>query len=61
LNEPSGLLDSRNKTIVLRLLDQQKLANARLYWQFALVLGPLFILALFFVIFTGLRKKQYAG
>ena len=61
LNEPSGLLDSRNKTIVLRLLDQQKLANARLYWQFALVLGPLFILALFFVIFTGLRKKQYVG
>ncbi len=60
LNEPADLLDSRNKTIVLRLLDKQKLENARLYWQLAIVLGPLFILALFFVIFTRLRKKQYA-
>jgi ABC-type uncharacterized transport system involved in gliding motility auxiliary subunit len=60
LNEPAGLLDSRNKTIVLRILDKQKLTNARLYWQIAIVLGPLFILALFFVIFTRLRKKQFA-
>ena len=60
LNEPAGLLDSRNKTIVLRLLDKQKLANGRLYWQLAIVFGPLFILALFFVIFTRLRKNQYA-
>jgi ABC-2 type transport system permease protein len=60
LNEPAGLLDSRNKTIVLRLLDKQKLTKARIYWQFSIVLGPLFILALFFVTFTRLRKKQFA-
>jgi ABC-2 type transport system permease protein len=60
LNEPAGLLDSRNKTIVLRLLDKQKLIDARLFWQLALIIGPLLILAFFFGIWTRFRKKQYA-
>lgn len=60
LNEPAGLLDSRNKTIVLRLLDKQKLSNARIYWQLLLVIGPILLLALFFAIWTSMRKKEYA-
>jgi gliding-associated putative ABC transporter substrate-binding component GldG len=60
LNEPAGLLDSRNKTIVLRLLDKQKLMDARLFWQLVLIMAPLLILAFFFGIWTRLRKKQYA-
>jgi ABC-2 type transport system permease protein len=60
LNEPAGLLDSRNKSIVLRLLDKQKLIDARLFWQLALIIGPLLILAFFFGIWTRFRKKQYA-
>ncbi len=61
LNEPVGLLDSRNKTIILRLLDKEKIANARLFWQIALLFGPIIILFLFFIIWTSYRKGQFAS
>ena len=61
LNEPEGLLDSRNKTIVLRLLDKEKLASARLFWQVILLLGPLLVLLLFFSILARRRKAQFAS
>ena len=60
LNEPAGLLDSRNKTIVLRLLDKQKLATSKLYWQCILLIAPLLLLVLFFSIWTRYRKGQFA-
>ena len=60
LNEPEGLLDSRNKIIVLRLLDKQKLATSKLYWQCILLIAPLLLLVLFFSIWIRLRKGQFA-
>ena len=60
LNEPAGLLDSRNKTIVLRLLDKQKLATSKWYWQCILLIAPLLLLVLFFSIWTRYRKGQFA-
>jgi ABC-2 type transport system permease protein len=61
LNEPAGLLDSRNKTIVLRLLDKQKLSGDKLYWQILLIIGPLLLLALFYSVWIRLRKKHFAA
>ena len=61
LNEPAGLLESRNKTIVLRLLDREKLVQQRIYWQLALLLGPLGLLWLVFGIWTRYRKGQFAS
>ena len=61
LNEPLGLLDSRNKTIILRLLDREKIADSRLFWQIALLFGPIIILAVFFMIWTSFRKGQFAS
>ncbi len=61
LNEPAGLLDSRNKTIVLRLLDKQKLTESRRLWQLALMLFPLILLVLFYSVWTRWRKKQFAA
>ena len=60
LNEPAGLLDSRNKTIILRLLNKQKLATSKLYWQCVLLIAPLLLLFLFFSIWTRYRKGQFA-
>jgi gliding-associated putative ABC transporter substrate-binding component GldG len=56
LNEPSGLLESRNKSIVLRLLDSNKVQESRLLWQWVLLLGPLFVLTLLY--FVGLKARQ---
>jgi gliding-associated putative ABC transporter substrate-binding component GldG len=61
LNEPVDLLDSRNKTIILRLLDKEKIANARMFWQIALLFGPIIILLVFFIIWTSYRKGQFAS
>jgi ABC-2 type transport system permease protein len=61
LNEPAGLLESRNKTIVLRLLDKDKLATSRLYWQMLLLLGPLLLLLILSVIWSRYRKAQFVG
>jgi len=61
LNEPEGLLESRNKTIILRLLDKEKLAQARVYWQVILLFGPLVLLLALFGIWTSYRKGQFAS
>lgn len=60
LNEPSSLLASRHKQLMLRLLNRQKVEEHRVWVQFILVLGPLFLLGLFFIIWTGYRKRQFA-
>jgi gliding-associated putative ABC transporter substrate-binding component GldG len=61
LNEPLGLLDSRNKTIVLRLLDKEKLSNSKLLWQIVLLVGPLLLLIIFFTIWKKYRQAQFAA
>jgi ABC-2 type transport system permease protein len=60
LNDPDGLLESRNKVLVLRLLDKEKLDNNKLIWQLILILGPLLLLGIFYFIWTAYRKKQYS-
>ena len=60
LNEPTSLLASRSKQQVLRLLNRQKVEEHRVLVQFILVLGPLFLLGLFYLIWTGYRKRQFA-
>jgi gliding-associated putative ABC transporter substrate-binding component GldG len=60
LNEPKGLLDSRNKENILRLLNRQKVEEHKFLIQIILVLGPIILLGLFFFIWTGYRKRQFA-
>jgi len=60
LNEPIGLLDSRNKQNILRLLNHEKVADNRILVQIILVLGPLLLLGAFFFIWAQYRKRQFA-
>ena len=61
LNEPLGLLESRNKGIVLRLLDKTKVAENRLFWQWMLLIGPVIILSLFFYFWTQYRQRRFGA
>ena len=61
LNEPSDLLESRNKNIILRVLDKEKIAASRLFWQITLLASPILILLLFFVFWSSYRKGQFAS
>ena len=61
LNEPIGLIESRNKAIVLRLLDKSKVAENRLFWQWMLLIGPVIILSLFFYFWTQYRQRRFGA
>ena len=60
LNEPLGLLDSRNKYVVLRLLDKQKVEQDRLWWQIIIIGSPLLLLVIGFAFWSYYRKRQFA-
>ena len=60
LNEPAGLLESRNKVVVLRLLDQRKLTENRLLWQLIMIASPLLLLVMGFAGWNFYRKRQFA-
>ena len=60
LNEPYGLLESRNKLVVLRLLDKQKVEANRLLWQMKIIASPLLLLIIGFALWFFYRKRQFA-
>jgi gliding-associated putative ABC transporter substrate-binding component GldG len=60
LNEPISLLESRNKYVVLRLLDKQKVDEERLFWQIVIIVSPLLLLLIGFALWKYLRKRQFA-
>lgn len=55
----NGLFESRNKTIVLRLLDKEKIASQKTTWQFINIVTPLLVLAIAGGIIQWRRKKKY--
>jgi ABC-2 type transport system permease protein len=60
LLDDTGLMQLRNKSLKIRMLDKQKAFKERTYWQFLNVVLPLLLLFLFGVIFNYLRKRKYA-
>ncbi len=56
----NGLFESRNKTIVLRLLDKEKIASQKTTWQFINIVTPLFVLAIAGGMIQWRRKKKYS-
>jgi len=55
----NGLFESRNKTIVLRLLDKEKIASQKNTWQWMNIVAPLVLLAFAGTILQWRRKKKY--
>ncbi|MDE1207959.1 gliding motility-associated ABC transporter substrate-binding protein GldG [Tenacibaculum larymnensis] len=59
LLDDSGLIQLRNKTIQINLLDKQRAFAEKLFWQFINIGVPLVLLALFGFGFNYWRKKKY--
>lgn len=59
LLDDSGLIDLRNKTLQINLLDKQRAFEERGYWQFLNVVLPVLFLFAFGFGFTYWRKKKY--
>lgn len=60
VNNPA-ISETRNKEIVLRLLDAQKIEKQRTTWQFINIALPILLLILFGWIYQQLRKRKYSG
>jgi len=54
-----GLLELRNKTLKIKILDKQKAFKERTLWQFLNVILPLIVLFVFGFVFNYLRRKKY--
>ena len=59
LSSDNALFESRNKTVVLRLLNKQKLIEQKTFWQIINVLLPVAIIFLTGYFFQLWRKKRY--
>ncbi|MHB0755890.1 gliding motility-associated ABC transporter substrate-binding protein GldG [Polaribacter sp. M15] len=60
LLDDSGLINLRNKSLQIKMLDKQKAFKERTFWQFLNVILPLLLLFVFGFIFNYLRKKKYS-
>lgn len=57
----SAISQTRNKDIVLRLLDSQKVKKQKTTWQFINIALPVIALLLFGIIYHQVRKRKYAS
>lgn len=60
LLDDDGLINLRNKSLKINVLDKQKAFEERSFWQFFNVVLPLVLLAIFGVVFNYLRKRKYS-
>lgn len=60
LLDDSGLIDLRNKSLQINLLDKKRAFEDRGYWQFLNVILPLLLLSVFGIVFNYLRKRKYS-
>lgn len=61
LLDDSGLIEVRNKTVDLKILDREKAFKNRRFYQFLNLLFPLGLLLLFGLLFTYFRRKKYTS
>lgn len=60
LNDERGVMQLRNRTLKMRLLDQVRLREEKSLWQWLNVLAPLIVLSLFGSLYNIVRKRRYA-
>jgi gliding-associated putative ABC transporter substrate-binding component GldG len=60
VNKP-GIIETRNKDIVLRLLDSKKIKEQKTTWQFINILVPVILIIIAGWLYQQIRKKKYAS
>jgi ABC-2 type transport system permease protein len=60
VNKP-GIMETRNKEIVLRLLDSRKVKEQKTKWQLINIALPIFLIIVFGSLYQQLRKRKYAS
>ena len=60
VNNPA-IIETRNKDIVLRLLDAHKVSEQKRTWQLINIVIPILLIMLFGWLYQQLRKRRYAS
>ncbi|MFN8276989.1 MAG: gliding motility-associated ABC transporter substrate-binding protein GldG [Chitinophagales bacterium] len=60
LVDKSGLLETRNKEVKLRMLNTIRVQNEKLYWQLVNVVAPIALVILGGIAFTWWRRRRFA-
>lgn len=61
LTNANNILEARSKEFKIRLLNQVKIQEEKLFWQLINVAGPLLLLIVFAILHTFWRKKRYTS
>ncbi len=59
LNDDRGIMQLRNRTLKMRLLDKVRLREEKTKWQWLNVLLPLLLISIFGVAYNFIRKRRY--
>ncbi|GAA0527390.1 gliding motility-associated ABC transporter substrate-binding protein GldG [Chitinophaga japonensis] len=59
LTNTSGIMETRNKEVTLRLLDPEKVKQARTKWQIICFVVPVGLVLLFAMVFLFIRQRRY--
>ncbi|HYK55556.1 MAG TPA: gliding motility-associated ABC transporter substrate-binding protein GldG, partial [Flavisolibacter sp.] len=60
LSSKNTIIQTRNKEIVLRLLDMRKVEAEKTKWQFINIALPIFLIILFGVLYQQIRRQKFA-
>jgi ABC-2 type transport system permease protein len=60
LTDTSGILETRNKEVKLRLLNKIRVQNEKVKWQVINIIVPIVLVILFGIGFNYFRRKKYA-
>jgi gliding-associated putative ABC transporter substrate-binding component GldG len=60
LLDDSGLIDIRGKKLDIKLLNKEKVATEKGFWQFINIILPLLLLVFFGSLYSFIRKRKYA-
>ena len=61
LTDENGLIKARNKEVMIRPLDKEKIRNNRTYWQSINLILPLIVVLLLGLLISYSRKKKYSN
>ena len=59
LTNPNDIIGTRNKQLVLRKLDKQKVEDERTLWMFINIVLPIALVVAGGLIFQFVRKRKY--
>ena len=60
LNDETGIMQLRSRTVQLRLLDKVKLREEKSFWQWLNMAVPLVVVLLFGMVYNAIRRYRYS-